>query len=246
MGIFAFKLPDIGEGVVEGEVVEWMVKVGDVVAEDDPILSVMTDKATVEIPSPVDGKVISQSSGAGEIIAVGSVCIEFEVDGEGNASATSEGAGETDSDSANENPEPTSETEDDNDDADEVDEPEVPTEDEPDSAATASTPTKPKSTGSGSSSGKVLASPAVRSAAQQADVDLATVSGTGPAGRISKADLEAHIESAASGGSSSLATGCLPNRAGSRPHGPPATSPTSFRTFRSKTSGCPFLISRIF
>ena len=59
MGIFAFKLPDIGEGVVEGEVVEWMVSVGDTVKEDDPILSVMTDKATVEIPSPTDGIVKS-------------------------------------------------------------------------------------------------------------------------------------------------------------------------------------------
>ncbi|MDP7000654.1 MAG: biotin/lipoyl-containing protein, partial [Candidatus Poseidoniaceae archaeon] len=83
MGIFAFKLPDIGEGVVEGEVVEWMVSIGDEVKEDDPIVSVMTDKATVEIPSPVDGKVLSQSAGVGEIIAVGSVCIEFEVEGEG-------------------------------------------------------------------------------------------------------------------------------------------------------------------
>ena len=200
MGIFAFKLPDIGEGVVEGEVVEWMVKVGDVVTEDDPILSVMTDKATVEIPSPVDGKVISQSSGVGEIIAVGSVCIEFEVDGEGNASATPEPTGETDSDSADENSEPTSDAEDDGDDEDEVAESEVTTDDEPRPAATPSAPTTPKSTVSGENSGKVLASPAVRSAARQAGVDLSTVSGTGPAGRVSKSDLEAHIETAASGG----------------------------------------------
>jgi 2-oxoisovalerate dehydrogenase E2 component (dihydrolipoyl transacylase) len=200
MGIFAFKLPDIGEGVVEGEVVEWMVKVGDVVTEDDPILSVMTDKATVEIPSPVDGKVISQSSGVGEIIAVGSVCIEFEVDGEGNASATPEPTGESDSDSADENSEATSDAEDDGDDEDEVAESEVTTDDEPGPAATPSASTTPKSTGSGANSGKVLASPAVRSAARQAGVDLSAVSGTGPAGRVSKSDLEAHIETAASGG----------------------------------------------
>ena len=86
MGTFAFKLPDIGEGVVEGEVVEWMVAVGDVVKEDDPILSVMTDKATVEIPSPVDGKVTKVVGEAGDILPVGAVCIEFEVDGDGNAS----------------------------------------------------------------------------------------------------------------------------------------------------------------
>ncbi len=83
MGIFAFKLPDIGEGVVEGEVVEWMVAVGDTVKEDDPILSVMTDKATVEIPSPTDGVVKSLVGEPGTILAVGQVCIEFETEGEG-------------------------------------------------------------------------------------------------------------------------------------------------------------------
>ena len=61
MGKFEFKMPDIGEGVVEGEIVEWMVAVGDTVKEDDPILSVMTDKATVEIPSPCDGTVVRLS-----------------------------------------------------------------------------------------------------------------------------------------------------------------------------------------
>jgi pyruvate/2-oxoglutarate dehydrogenase complex dihydrolipoamide acyltransferase (E2) component len=77
MGIFAFKMPDIGEGVVEGEVVEWMVAVGDSIKEDDPILSVMTDKATVEIPSPVDGTVKRIVGEAGDILPVGVVCIEF-------------------------------------------------------------------------------------------------------------------------------------------------------------------------
>ena len=128
------------------------------------------------------------------------LCIEFEVDGEGNASATPDSAGEADSDSADENSEPTSDAEEDGDDEDGVAESEVSTDDELRPAATASAPTTPKSTGSGVNSGKVLASPAVRSAARQAGVDLSTVSGTGPAGRISKSDLEEHIETAASGG----------------------------------------------
>jgi 2-oxoisovalerate dehydrogenase E2 component (dihydrolipoyl transacylase) len=93
MGTFAFKMPDIGEGVVEGEVVEWMVAVGDTVKEDDPILSVMTDKATVEIPSPVDGTVTKVVGEAGDILPVGVVCIEFEVDGAGNASASDDAPG---------------------------------------------------------------------------------------------------------------------------------------------------------
>ena len=90
MGKFEFKLPDIGEGVVEGEIVEWMVAVGDTVKEDDPILSVMTDKATVEIPAPCDGTVVSIVGDEGDIIPVGGVCIVFEVEGDGNASEEAE------------------------------------------------------------------------------------------------------------------------------------------------------------
>ena len=73
MGKFEFKLPDIGEGVVEGEIVEWMVAVGDTVKEDDPILSVMTDKATVEIPAPVDGRIVSLNGAVGQMTPVGTV-----------------------------------------------------------------------------------------------------------------------------------------------------------------------------
>ena len=83
MGLHSFRLPDIGEGVVEGEVVEWFIAVGDAVVEDDPLLSVMTDKATVEIPSPVSGTVTALTGGPGDIIAVGEICAEFEIEGEG-------------------------------------------------------------------------------------------------------------------------------------------------------------------
>ena len=78
-----FKLPDIGEGVVEGEVVEWHVSVGDSVSEDDALVDVMTDKATVTIPSPYDGTIAVLHGGVGDMVAVGSVLVEF---GEGGDS----------------------------------------------------------------------------------------------------------------------------------------------------------------
>ncbi len=171
MGIFAFKLPDIGEGVVEGEVVEWMVSVGDTVNEDDPILSVMTDKATVEIPSPTDGVVKSLVGEPGTILAVGQVCIEFETDGEGTPV-------EEAPDKEPEAPEPTPVEE----------KPEPVSEPEPKAVTTpapAPTPVVVAAPGA-----RPLASPAVRQRARESGIDLASVSGSGPAGRITHADLD--------------------------------------------------------
>ena len=180
MGTFAFKMPDIGEGVVEGEVVEWMVAVGDTVKEDDPILSVMTDKATVEIPSPVDGKVISIVGEAGDTLPVGVVCIEFEVDGDGNTAA-SDDAPEPES-KPKPKPEPA---------------PAPKAEPAPAPAPKAEpAPAVQRATGT-----KALSSPAVRQRARQANIDLNLVAGSGPAGRISHADLDAHIAGGASGAS---------------------------------------------
>ena len=170
MGIFAFKLPDIGEGVVEGEVVEWMVAVGDTVKEDDPILSVMTDKATVEIPSPTDGVVKSIVGEPGTILAVGQVCIEFETDGEGTP--------------VEEAPEPVEEV------AEEAPAPEpepVKEEVAPAPAAPAPAPTPVVVAAPGA---RPLASPAVRQRARESGIDLTTVSGSGPAGRITHGDLD--------------------------------------------------------
>ena len=169
MGIFAFKLPDIGEGVVEGEVVEWMVSVGDTVKEDDPILSVMTDKATVEIPSPTDGVVKSLVGEPGTIIAVGQVCIEFETDGEGTPV---EEAPEPEEEVVEEAPEPEPEP---------VEEEATP---EP-TPAPAPTPVVVAAPGA-----RPLASPAVRQRARESGIDLSTVTGSGPAGRITHGDLE--------------------------------------------------------
>jgi len=92
MGRYVFKLPDVGEGTAEAELVAWHVKVGDVVEEDQVIADVMTDKATVELTSPVAGKVTAAHGEPGQQLAVGSPLVEFEVEGAGNASAEPEAA----------------------------------------------------------------------------------------------------------------------------------------------------------
>src|SRR5207245_4538159 len=89
MAQFEFKLPDIGEGVVEGEIVKWLVKPGDEIAEDQPLVEVMTDKATVTIPSPKRGKVVKTFGSEGEIAKVHQTLVLLEVDG---AAATAQGA----------------------------------------------------------------------------------------------------------------------------------------------------------
>ena len=183
MGIYEFKLPDIGEGVVEGEVVEWMVSVGDSIKEDDPILSVMTDKATVEIPSPVNGVVTKIIGEPGDILPVGEVCIEFEVDGDGNAS----------SESAEKQEEVVKET------------PKVEKATKPKPEPVAVKAAEPVSTPEPvvrAAGTKALASPAVRQRARQANIDLQLVAGSGPAGRISHADLDRHIAGGAGGATS--------------------------------------------
>lgn len=189
MGKFEFKLPDIGEGVVEGEIVEWMVAVGDTVKEDDPILSVMTDKATVEIPAPCDGTVTSIVGEAGDILPVGGVCIVFDVDGEGNASATSEPVAE-EAPAVEEKVEPVVE--------------EKAPEPAPAPAPAAPTAAAPVARAAGT---KALASPAVRQRARAANIDLQLVAGSGPAGRISHADLDRHIAGGAASATSSMPMG---------------------------------------
>ena len=147
-----------------------MVAVGDTVKEDDPILSVMTDKATVEIPSPTDGVVKSLVGEPGTILAVGQVCIEFETDGEGTP--------------VEEAPEPVEEV------VEEAPAPEpepVKEEVAPAPAAPAPAPTPVVVAAPGA---RPLASPAVRQRARESGIDLTTVSGSGPAGRITHGDLD--------------------------------------------------------
>src|SRR5437016_1176254 len=83
MAQFEFKLPDIGEGVVEGEIVKWLVQPGDQIVEDQPLVEVMTDKATVTIPSPRRGRVVRTVGKEGEIAKVHATLVVLEVDGAG-------------------------------------------------------------------------------------------------------------------------------------------------------------------
>ena len=85
MARYSIKMPDVGEGITEAEIVEWAVSVGDFVQEDDILAAVMTDKATVEIPSPVTGTIVGLHGDLGETTAVGAKIITMEVDGSGAA-----------------------------------------------------------------------------------------------------------------------------------------------------------------
>ena len=185
MGNFVFKLPDIGEGVVEGEVVQWHVSVGDSVSEDDPIVDVMTDKATVTIPSPVSGVISSLSGDVGDMIAVGSSLMVIDSEGEGGGPA----AEDAEVQEPVPDPEPPKAPE-------PVPAPKAP---EPAPAPKAPEPApapkapEPAPSESQSQTGRVLASPAVRKRARENDVDLSNVRGSGPAGRIRHADLDVFI-----------------------------------------------------
>ena len=180
MANYEFKLPDIGEGVVEGEVVTWHVSVGDSVSEDDPVVDVMTDKATVTIPSPTDGTVVSLNGEVGDMIAVGSVLIEFDT---GAAGTTPVNASENVPAELKVEPEETAPPEIEEKKA-EVEKPSK----KPRTPAPEIAPVITKVTG-----GPILASPAVRKRAREAGLDLGSLSGSGPAGRIRHADIDAFV-----------------------------------------------------
>ena len=84
---YVFKMPDLGEGTVEAEIVAWHVKVGDHVAEDQVMAEVMTEKAAVEVPAPVTGRVVALSGGPGDMVPVGAELIVFETEGDASALA---------------------------------------------------------------------------------------------------------------------------------------------------------------
>ena len=186
MGVYAIRVPDIGEGIAEVELVVWHVQPGDIVAEDQAIADVMTEKATVEIPSPVAGKVLSLGSAVGETIAVGSELVRLEVEGAGNlkegASAGPAPAATPVAAAATAPPPPA---------------PTPVAAKAPAPVAAPAAAPRAAAVVARQAGERPLASPAVRQRALDMGIELRYVHGSGPAGRISHADLDAH---AAAGG----------------------------------------------
>jgi pyruvate/2-oxoglutarate dehydrogenase complex dihydrolipoamide acyltransferase (E2) component len=171
MGKFTFKLPDIGEGIAEAEIVAWHVKVGDRIEEDQPLADMMTDKATVEMESPVAGIVTAVAGEAGDVIAIGSMLVEIETEGAGDEEAAPNRDGS----------------------------PKVRAEPEPlRGPRTGSTPeassSRRRTSGEDpnpAAARKSLASPAVRARAKELGVDLSDVKASG--GHVRHADLDAYL-----------------------------------------------------
>jgi pyruvate dehydrogenase E2 component (dihydrolipoamide acetyltransferase) len=160
MAIFEFKLPDLGEGVMEGELVKWHVKEGDLVKEDQVLAEVMTDKATVTVPSPKAGRVVKTHGREGEVAKVHNLLVTLEIEGAAPAQATGHGA-----------PAPTPAA-------------------KPEVLAAKGGDSKAEAT-------KVLATPLTRRMAREHGLNLADIAGSGPQGRVTKADVIAALEGGA-------------------------------------------------
>ncbi len=159
--MFEFTLPDVGEGVAEGEIVTWLVEPGDTVSEDEVLAEVETDKAVVDLPSPKAGTVVELHAEEGDMVPVGDIVITIDT-GDDTDKAESEETAEADAAEA----EPTA------------------SDDEPDDAS--------------ASGGRVFAPPNVRRLARELDVDITAVTGTGPGGRITEADVRDAVQKSGS------------------------------------------------
>ncbi|MBM4376278.1 MAG: 2-oxo acid dehydrogenase subunit E2 [Deltaproteobacteria bacterium] len=171
MSRFEFKLPDVGEGVTEGEVVKWLVKVGDAVGEDEPMVEVMTDKATVTITSPKKGRVLELGGAEGSVIAVHSMLVILDV---GDGAATPPAAAKK-----SEGPAATA--------VGDI------KESLPGMDLMATSAPAPKASPAATSTDyfepKPLATPATRKLARDRGIDLRTVRPTGPSGRVAREDV---------------------------------------------------------
>lgn len=184
MGLFSIRLPDVGEGVAEAEIVEWHVRVGDIVRQDDVVAAVMTDKATVEIPSAVSGTVVWLGGEIGDKLAVGSDLIRLEVSDAGNLQARP--------------PSPVTLA------GSRASSPEWPNgQGQPAKALVGErigdlyppqvASPAPRDAGIAAVAAKPTAAPSVRKKARDAGIDLRAVDGSGPAGRITHEDIDAHM-----------------------------------------------------
>lgn len=165
------KLPDLGEGTTSSEIVAWKVKIGDQVAEDQPMVEMSTDKAVVEMPAPVSGKVVSLGGQPGDQIAVGAELIVLETDAGAAVEAAPAAAPAQAAPASNGKAAPASTH-----------------------AAASSGNGNGAAQPAAKSSGRVMASPATRARAKQSGIDLATIAGSGRDGRIQRQDLEAAIQ----------------------------------------------------
>ncbi|KGU86188.1 2-oxo acid dehydrogenase subunit E2 [Pseudomonas mediterranea] len=175
MGTHVIKMPDIGEGIAEVELAAWHVKVGDLVTEDQVLADVMTDKAMVDIPSPVHGRVIALGGEPGEVMAVGSELIRIEVEGAGNLKESAQAPAAAAAPAA---------------------EPTPPKAPEPAAEKPVAAPRparQPQAPVARDPDERPLASPAVRKHALDLGIQLRLVQGSGPAGRVLHEDLEAYL-----------------------------------------------------
>ena len=177
MGTHVIKMPDIGEGIAQVELVEWFVKVGDMVSEDQVVADVMTDKATVDIPSPVAGRVLALGGQPGEVMAVGSELIRIEVEGAGNLRESVAPVAVVAEPVAAQKAAPQARVE-----VAIVSAPVIKAAPTPRSAPVAREANE-----------RPLASPAVRKRAWDVGIELRFVQGSGPAGRVLHDDLDAYL-----------------------------------------------------
>ena len=184
--MFEVRLPDIGEGIAEGEIVRWLVKPGDAVVDDQPLVEVMTDKATVEIPSPRTGRIASLGAAEGTVVPVGTVIVTIEV----GAVASPGGAPGASAGSPRPEPSP-------------VPAPRPGAPAHVPAPVPAATPDRVPAYGSmppdhaGTPAGPVHATPAVRALARELGVRIEAVRGSGPHGRVLKEDIQRSAPGAA-------------------------------------------------
>jgi pyruvate dehydrogenase E2 component (dihydrolipoamide acetyltransferase) len=194
MARYEFKLPDIGEGVTEGEIVGWLVKVGDAVKEDQPMIEVMTDKATVTITAPKAGTVVEIHGKVGDVVPVHSVLVVFELDG-GAATGAAAAVHANGTTKRDDGPAATA--------VGDI------KESLPGMGSPSASPAATASAGAGALQGyfndKPLATPATRKLARDMNVDLRRVPPSGPQGRVTKTDVESFAKAPASGSLSGLA-----------------------------------------